>query len=138
MDDNTGPTSVELHCHIDGCVRLSSIAELARLQGIQLGGDVRSMAIAPEHGGRAAIVDSVAVGLSAGRDRLSVTTSLILSSLRPAAPGFTWQIVELAATHDAVADIDMARPEHGVPLLPARAGIPCREGHRSPGHGPRG
>lgn len=173
-----GPTSVELHCHIDGCVRLSTIAELAREQGIQLGGDIRSMAVAPEHGTslvdyltaidvalsvlqtpealyRAAyelvetwasdgvihgearfapalhtrsglshteIVDSVAAGLSAGRDRFSVNTSLILSCLRPADPGVTWQIVELAATHDAVAGIDVAGPEYGVPLLPhARA-----------------
>ncbi len=166
--------SVELHCHIDGCVRVPTIAELARAQGVELGGDPRTLAVAPSDCGslldyiraidvaltvlqtpdalfRAAyelvetwasdgvlhgearfapalhtrnglrhreIVDSVADGLRAGSERFAVDTSLILSCMRPADPGLTWSIVELAATHDAVAGVDVAGPEQGVSLLP--------------------
>ena len=43
----TGPASVELHCHVDGCVRVPTIADLARAQGIELRGDPWTLAVAP-------------------------------------------------------------------------------------------
>ncbi|MFC0682641.1 adenosine deaminase [Lysobacter korlensis] len=166
--------SVELHCHLDGSVRLTTIAELARQQGISLARPVEQLATVgpgrrslvhyisaidvalevlqtPEALSRAAtelvqdwhadgvvhgevrfapelhtrrglpvreVIDAVATGLQNGSRATGVSTSLILSCMRPSDPKRTWQVVEEAAVHHAVVGIDIAGPELGVPLLP--------------------
>lgn len=174
MTTATRHGAIELHCHIDGCVRPATIEALAEQQGVELKGPVSRLATAPKDCGslvdylsaidvaldvlqtpealyRAAyelvedwradgvahgearfapdlhtrkglthreIVDAAASGLADGAAATGVSTSLILSCMRPADVSVTWDIVELAADHDAVAGVDVAGPEKGIPLLP--------------------
>lgn len=166
--------AVELHCHIDGCVRPSTIEDLARQQGITLKAPAQQLATVrpdceslveyisaidvaldvlqtPEALFRAAvelvedwrddgvfhgearfapqlhtrnglvlseITDAVVAGLAEGRKRTGISTSLILSCMRPSDPADTWAVVELAANHGSVDGVDVAGPEFGVPLTP--------------------
>jgi adenosine deaminase len=171
------PPSVELHCHLDGSVRLATLAELAVEQGVTLAGPIEQLATVsagsaslveyiaaidvaldvlqtPEALTRVAselvadwhddgvvhgevrfapqlhtrrgltfrqIIDAVASGLRDGADATGVSTTLILSCMRPSDPATTWAVIEEAANHDAVTGIDVAGPELGVPLLPHAA-----------------
>ncbi len=169
--------SVELHCHLDGSVRISTLAELAREQGLSFPRPIAQLAtvpagrrslvdyisaidvalavlqtpealhrvaaelvadwhsdgvvhgevrFAPELHTRLGlrfpqIIDAVAAGLAEGATATGVSTTLLLSCMRPSDPRVTWAVVEEAANHDAVAGIDVAGPELGVPLLPHAA-----------------
>jgi adenosine deaminase len=42
-----GPGRYELHCHLDASVRLGTITDLAKAQGLDLPGPVRDLAVAP-------------------------------------------------------------------------------------------
>jgi len=173
----TSLPSVELHCHLDGSVRLSTLAELAHEQGLSLPGPVEQLAtvrpgsrslvdyisaidvalevlqtpealrrvaaelvtdwqtdgvvhgevrFAPELHTRLGlrfpeIIDAVASGLRDASGATGVSTTLLLSCMRPSDPRVTWAVVEAAADHEAVAGIDVAGPELGVPLLPHAA-----------------